>query len=76
MRMDQPLDRRATLRRFALPAAACAGILLACYLRTAAGTEFSIRRSDGTEVRARVTARPFYDPKDSRQKDALPEESA
>jgi uncharacterized membrane protein YkgB len=36
--MDQPLDRPATLRRFALPAALCAGILLACYLRTAEGT--------------------------------------
>ena len=37
--MDQPLDRRATLRRFALPAAACALLLLACYLRTAEGTQ-------------------------------------
>ncbi len=36
--MDQPLDRRETLRRFALPAALCAGILLACYLRTAEGS--------------------------------------
>ena len=36
--MDQPLDRRATLRRFALPAAVCALVLLACYLRTAEGT--------------------------------------
>ncbi len=44
--------------------------------RSADGTEFSVRRSDGSEVRARVTPRPFYDPKDSRQKDALPEEAA
>ena len=36
--MDQPLDRRATLRRFALPAAVCAAVLAACYLRTAEGT--------------------------------------
>ncbi len=36
--MDQPLDRRATLRRFALPAAVCAVVLLACYLRTSEGT--------------------------------------
>lgn len=36
--MDQPLDRGATLRRFALPAALCTAILLACYLRTAEGT--------------------------------------
>jgi hypothetical protein len=36
--MDQPLDRRATMRRFALPAAVCAGILLAAWLRTSAGT--------------------------------------
>jgi hypothetical protein len=36
--MDQPLDRGATLRRFALPSALCAGLLLACYLRTAEGT--------------------------------------
>ena len=36
--MDEPLDRRATLRRFALPAAVCAALLLACYLRTAEGT--------------------------------------
>src|SRR5438477_2669648 len=36
--MDQPLDRRATLRRFALPAAVCAAVLLAAYLRTAEGT--------------------------------------
>jgi uncharacterized membrane protein len=32
------LDPQATLRRFAIPAAVCAGILLACYLRTAEGT--------------------------------------
>jgi hypothetical protein len=36
--MDRPLDRRATLRRFANPALACAAILLAGYLRTAEGT--------------------------------------
>lgn len=36
--MEQPLDRRAALRRFALPAAVCAVVLLACYLRTAEGT--------------------------------------
>lgn len=36
--MDQALDPRATLRRFALPAALCTFILLACYLRTAEGT--------------------------------------
>ena len=36
--MDRPLDRRATLRRFALPALVCSAILLACYLRTAEGT--------------------------------------
>ena len=36
--MDRPLDRRATLRRFANPALACAAILLAGYLRTAQGT--------------------------------------
>jgi hypothetical protein len=37
--MDCPLDRRATLRRFANPALACAAILLAGYLRTAEGTK-------------------------------------
>jgi hypothetical protein len=36
--MDQPLDRRATLRRFALPAVVCCAILTASYLRTAEGT--------------------------------------
>jgi hypothetical protein len=36
--MDQPLDPGATLRRFALPAAVCAALLCACYLRTAEGT--------------------------------------
>jgi hypothetical protein len=36
--MDRPLDRYATLRRFATPAVVCAGILFACYLRTAEGT--------------------------------------
>jgi hypothetical protein len=36
--MDAPLDRYATLRRFATPALVCAAILLACYLRTAEGT--------------------------------------
>jgi len=35
---DRPLDRRATLRRWAAPAAVCAAVLLACYLRTAEGT--------------------------------------
>src|SRR3954462_1420294 len=37
--MDGPLDWRATLRRFANPALACAAILLAGYLRTAEGTK-------------------------------------
>jgi sarcosine oxidase subunit alpha len=41
---------------------------------SAEGTEFSIRRSDGSEIRARVAARPFYDPKDRRQKDLVIEE--
>jgi uncharacterized membrane protein len=36
--MDAPLERRAALRRFAVPAAVCAALLLACYLRTAEGT--------------------------------------
>src|SRR2546430_621745 len=36
--MDQPLDRRATLRRFALPALVCSAILAASYQRTAEGT--------------------------------------
>lgn len=36
--MQAPLEPAATLRRFAAPAAICAGILLACYLRTAEGT--------------------------------------
>src|SRR5215468_1121177 len=36
--MDQPLDRRATLRRFALPAVVCCAILTVSYLRTAEGT--------------------------------------
>ncbi|MCA1828602.1 MAG: hypothetical protein LC689_16900 [Myxococcales bacterium] len=36
--MDQPLDRRATLRRFALPAVVCTAILAVGYLRTAEGT--------------------------------------
>src|SRR5438445_12865355 len=36
--MDRPLDRRATLRRFAWPAAACCALLVAAYLRTAEGT--------------------------------------
>jgi hypothetical protein len=36
--VDAPLDRRATLRRFAIPAVVCAAILVACYLRTAEGT--------------------------------------
>ena len=31
--MDQPLDRRATLRRFALPAVVCSAILFASYVR-------------------------------------------
>lgn len=36
--MEAPLSRRATLRRFALPAALCSAVLLAGYLRTAPGT--------------------------------------
>lgn len=36
--MGPALDRAATLRRFATPALVCAGVLLACYLRTAQGT--------------------------------------
>src|SRR2546430_12762084 len=36
--MDQPLDRRATLRRFALPALVCSAILAASYQRTGEGT--------------------------------------
>jgi hypothetical protein len=36
--MDGPLDPGVTLRRFALPAAVCAVLLCACYLRTAEGT--------------------------------------
>jgi hypothetical protein len=36
--MQAPLDRRATFRRFAAPALACAAVLLAAYLRTAQGT--------------------------------------
>src|SRR5215813_11507796 len=36
--MERPLDRQATLRRFAGPALVCSAILLACYLRTAEGT--------------------------------------
>ena len=34
----KPLDRTATLRRFAAPAAICAAILVAAYVRTAEGT--------------------------------------
>lgn len=37
--MDQPLDRRATLRRFATPLLACAALLTAAYVRTAEGTK-------------------------------------
>ena len=37
--MDQPLDRRATLRRFALPALVCSAILAAGYARTAEGSK-------------------------------------
>src|SRR5438105_15443440 len=36
--MDRPLDRRATLRRFAFPALACCALLWAAYARTAEGT--------------------------------------
>src|SRR5207253_2917251 len=36
--MDPPLGRRATTRRFLLPAAVCCALLAASYLRTAAGT--------------------------------------
>jgi hypothetical protein len=36
--MQAPLDRRATFRRFAAPALACAAVLFAAYLRTAQGT--------------------------------------
>jgi hypothetical protein len=36
--MGPPLDRRATLRRFAAPALVCSAILLTAYLRTAEGT--------------------------------------
>src|SRR5947209_6622477 len=36
--MDQPLDRRAALRRFALPAVVCTLILVATYVQTARGT--------------------------------------
>src|SRR5438132_184456 len=37
-RMGPPLDRRATLRRFATPALVCSALLLASYVRTAEGT--------------------------------------
>ncbi|HUJ26240.1 MAG TPA: hypothetical protein VLW85_09495 [Myxococcales bacterium] len=37
--MDRPLDRRATLRRFAAPAAACCALLVWSYARTAEGTQ-------------------------------------
>src|SRR5436309_3402870 len=37
--MDQPLDRRATLRRFATPFLVCAALLAAAYVRTAEGTK-------------------------------------
>lgn len=36
--LSPSLDRRATLRRFAWPAAVCCALLLAAYLRTAEGT--------------------------------------
>jgi hypothetical protein len=36
--MGPPLDQRATLRRFAAPAAVCCALLFAGYLRTAQGT--------------------------------------
>ncbi len=36
--MGPALDRAATLRRFTVPAVVCAAVLLACYLRTAQGT--------------------------------------
>ena len=37
--MDRPLDRRATLRRFAWPAAVCGALLAWSYVRTAEGTK-------------------------------------
>ena len=37
--MDRPLDRRATLRRFAWPAAVCTALLVWSYVRTAEGTK-------------------------------------
>src|SRR5437879_3776886 len=37
--MGPPLDGRATLRRFAAPAAVCFALLLAAYLRTAEGAQ-------------------------------------
>ncbi len=36
--MERPLDRPATLRRFAAPALVCSAILIASYVRTAEGT--------------------------------------
>src|SRR4051812_31185458 len=36
--MERPLENRAILRRFAVPAVVCSAILLVCYLRTAEGT--------------------------------------
>jgi hypothetical protein len=37
MHLERPLDRAATLRRFALPAVVCSALLLTAYVRTAEG---------------------------------------
>jgi sarcosine oxidase, subunit alpha len=73
---DGEIIGRITSIGFSTAVGAHIGLAFVPPTHTEPGKVLSIRRSDGSEVRAEVVTRPFYDPKDLRQKEISSEAAA
>jgi len=73
---DGEIIGRLTSIGYSVAVGAHIGLAFVPPTHTTPGQLLTIRRTDGSEVRAEVVTRPFYDPKDLRQKEITQEIAA